>query len=256
MSIYTTEIASNKLTSDNPIHQRLLRAYYVAEGFVNGDLLEIGCGEGRGVEILAPKSDTYTAVDKIDEVVKTLSLKFPKAHFFQANIPPLPFKDNSFNTVVSFQVIEHIKNDAFFLKEIYRVLKPKGRAYISTPNIKMTLSRNPWHIREYTAKELTNLCKKYFLQVKMKGIKGNKKVMEYYKQNEDSVNKIMRFDIFNFQRYLPSFLLKIPYEILNRRNRKKLQATNNSLVATIHHTDYLLSDEVDISLDLYAMVIK
>jgi len=256
MSVYTTEIASDELTSDNPIHQRLLKAYYVAEELVKGDLLEIGCGEGRGVELLAPKADSYTAVDKIEEVVKSLSAKYPESSFIQANIPPLPFEDNSFDSVVSFQVIEHIKDDATYLKEINRILKPDGKAYISTPNIKMTLSRNPWHIREYTAQELTDLCKKYFTKVIMKGVAGNEKVMEYHEQNRASVNRIMRFDVFNLQHHLPAALLKIPYEILNRRNRNKLQATDDSLVATIHYSDFVLSNEPDTSLDLFAVLTK
>ncbi len=256
MSVYTTEIASDELTSDNPIHQRLLKAYYIAEDLVGGDLLEIGCGEGRGVELLAHKVQTYTAVDKIEEVVDNLSAQFKEASFIQANIPPLPFEDNSFDSVVSFQVIEHIKDDATYLKEINRILKPGGKAYISTPNIKLTLSRNPWHIREYTAQELTDLCKKYFADVIMKGVAGNDKVMEYHEQNRVSVNKIMKFDIFNLQHHLPAALLKIPYEILNRRNRNKLQASDDSLVATIHHSDYLLSEKADTSLDLFGILTK
>lgn len=256
MSVYTTEIASDEIASDNPIHQRLLKAYHVAEEMVTGDLLEIGCGEGRGVELLAPKVVTYTAVDKIEEVVQSLSLKFKNSRFIQANIPPLPFEDNSFDSIVSFQVIEHIKDDNKYLQEINRILKPGGKAYISTPNIKLTLSRNPWHIREYTANELTELCKKYFSVVEMRGIAGNEKVMEYHKQNEASVHKIMKYDIFNLQYHLPAALLKIPYEILNRRNRNNLQATVDSLVATIHHSDYLLSKEPATSLDLFAVLTK
>ncbi|MCB0503960.1 MAG: class I SAM-dependent methyltransferase, partial [Cyclobacteriaceae bacterium] len=124
MSVYTTEIASDQLISDNPIHQRLLKAYYVAEQYVKGDLLEVGCGEGRGVELLAPKASSYTAVDKIEEVIEKLEGNYPEGKFVQANIPPLPFDDGSFDTVVSFQVIEHIKDDTTFLKEIHRVLKP------------------------------------------------------------------------------------------------------------------------------------
>jgi len=256
MSVYTTEIASDELTSDNPIHQRLLKAYYVAENLVKGKLLEIGCGEGRGVDLLAPKASSYTAVDKIEEVVEGLSAKYLESSFIQANIPPLPFEDNLFDTVVSFQVIEHIKEDVTYLKEIHRILKPGGKAYISTPNIKMTLSRNPWHIREYTAQELTDLSKKHFSRVEMKGIGGNDKVMTYYEQNKASVHKIMRFDILNLQHHLPAALLKIPYEILNRKNRNKLQASNDSLVATIHHSDYLLSNQPDTSLDLFAILTK
>lgn len=256
MSVYTTEIASDQLTSDNPIHQRLLKAYYVAQDRVGGEFLEIGCGEGRGIELLASKVNSYKAVDKIEEVVNTLSGKYPEGEFLQANIPPLPYEDNSFDSIVSFQVIEHIKDDVQYLKEIHRVLRPGGKALISTPNIKMTLSRNPWHIREYTAKELTDLCTPIFDEVEMMGIAGNEKVMEYYLQNKASVHKIMKYDIFNLQYNLPAALLRIPYEFLNRRNRNKLQASDDSLVATIHHSDYLLSKEPAQSLDLFAVLTK
>lgn len=256
MSIYTTEIASDELTSDNPIHQRLLKAYYVAKDMVQGELLEIGCGEGRGIDLLTPKVNSYTAVDKIKEVVAKLSKQYPEGNFIQSNIPPLPFEDESFNSIVSFQVIEHIKDDVAYLKEIHRILKPGGVALLSTPNIKMTLSRNPWHIREYTASELTELCASIFTTVEMKGITGNKKVMEYYEENKVSVNNIMKYDIFNLQYHLPAAILKIPYEILNRRNRNKLQVSNDSLVATIKHTDYLLSNEPASSLDLFAVLTK
>ncbi|MCB0496980.1 MAG: class I SAM-dependent methyltransferase [Cyclobacteriaceae bacterium] len=256
MSVYTTEIASDHLVSDNPIHQRLLKAYYVSEAYINGHLLEVGCGEGRGIDLLAPKATSYTAVDKISEVIEKLSNNYPDGKFIQANIPPFPFEDESFDTLVSFQVIEHIKDDVTFLKEIHRVLKPGGVALVSTPNIKMTLSRNPWHIREYTAQQLTQLAQGIFGKVEMKGIAGNEKVMQYYDENKASVNRIMKYDILNLQYRLPAALLRIPYEILNRRNRNKLQASDNSLVTSIEHEDYLLSDNPETSLDLFAILTK
>ena len=69
MSVYTTEIASDVITSDNPIHQRLRKAYYLSLEYIYGDVLEIGCGEGRGVELIAPKAENFTGVDKIQQVI-------------------------------------------------------------------------------------------------------------------------------------------------------------------------------------------
>ncbi|MGY6559643.1 MAG: class I SAM-dependent methyltransferase [Nitritalea sp.] len=255
MHTYTTEIASDKLSSDNPIHQRLLSAYVQAQPFLKGKLLEVGCGEGRGVEWLAPKVTAYTGIDKIGSVVDQLKVSFPHHQFQQAHIPPFPFDTESFDTVVSFQVIEHIALDKLFLEEIYRVLKPGGQAIISTPNIRHTLSRNPWHVREYTPKELERLCRAVFPKVQTLGIGGNEKVWAYHEENRKSVQRIMRFDIFNLQYRLPADWLKVPYEFLNRRNRSKLQKRVAHAVE-LSYQDFHLVESPDQGLDLYYILEK
>lgn len=257
MGVYATEIASSKIISDNPIHQRLLKAYYLAVDYIKGDLLELGCGEGRGVALLAPIAASFTAIDKISEVVDQLTRKFPDYTFKRESFPPLDgTESNSFDTIVSFQVIEHIKDDRKFLKEIWRVLKPGGKAIITTPNKKKSLTRNPWHIREYTADELKALADPIFDEVELSGITGNDKVWEYYELNKKSVEKITRFDIFDLQNRLPALLLKIPYEILNRLNRNILKSENDALVTDILQDDYLLSEDADQSLDLFCIMTK
>jgi len=256
MAVYTTEIASEIITSDNPIHQRLLKAYVLAAAKVHGNLLEVGCGEGRGITWLLSKVDQFSAIDKIGQVVEGLKKKFPQGNFISGNIPPLPYEDSTFDCVVSFQVIEHIGDDHLYLKEVSRVLKPEGLALITTPNRPMSLSRNPWHEREYTADELSTLAKKYFSRVEMNGITGNDKVMQYYERNKKSVDKIMRWDILDLQHKLPASFLRIPYELLNRLNRNKLKQASDDLVASIHHEDYLLSEEPTKSLDLFLIARK
>ncbi|HEU5292427.1 MAG TPA: class I SAM-dependent methyltransferase, partial [Cyclobacteriaceae bacterium] len=105
--IYTTEITSDNISSDNPLHQRLFKAYVVAKDYVHGNVLEVGCGEGRGVEILIDKSDQFTAVDKIEEALQVLRGKFPAGKFISMNIPPFgSLVDNTYDCIVSFQVIE------------------------------------------------------------------------------------------------------------------------------------------------------
>lgn len=248
----TTEITSDSIASDNPIHQRLLAAYVYAQPQIEGNLLEIGCGTGRGLEILVNTADHYTGIDKYKTLTDELQAEYPQADFKAMHIPPLEgIADNSFDTVVSFQVIEHIKDDLAFLKEIHRVLKPGGKAIISTPNKKMSLSRNPWHVREYFAPELETLCQSIFTKVEANGIAGNDKIMEYHDKNRESVKRITRFDILNLQYRLPAPLLRIPYELLNRLNRNKLDQSDNSLVKSISVADYYVHEKAEESLDLF-----
>ncbi|WP_026950293.1 class I SAM-dependent methyltransferase [Algoriphagus mannitolivorans] len=257
MATYTTEIASDKLVSDNPIHQRLLKAYIAAKPWISGKLLEVGCGEGRGVEELLPLAESYLGLDKIGEVIEMLQKKFPGVDFQQAVIPPFQgFEDNSYDTIVSFQVIEHIQNDKLFLQEFYRMLKPGGKAIISTPNNTHTLSRNPWHIREYVPQELIDLASGIFDKVEAKGIGGNEKVWTYHEANRKSVQKIMRFDIFDLQHKLPASILRMPYEILNRLNRNKLHKQQGNSVVEITHEDFPLVENPAEGLDLFYILWK
>ncbi len=257
MSIFRSEVSSVELVADNPVHQRQLRAYIEAKNYVHGDLLEVGCGEGRGIDTLAEHISSYTAIDKTTYVQEVIKQKYPKAVFYNIHIPPFEgISDNSFDSIVSFQVIEHIKDDLAYLKEIYRVLKPGGVALISTPNIKKTLTRNPWHIREYTAEELKALVSKVFANVEFKGIDGSARFYSYHNENKKSVAKYKRFDVFNLENKLPLWLYQIPYDILNRFNRNKLKSQNEGLVAEIDINDFFLSNKVDEVLDFFVVLHK
>ncbi len=254
MAIYTTEITSDQIASDNPIHQRLLKAYVEVAPQIKGDLLELGCGEGRGIEWVTPGANSFLGLDKIEAVITDLREKYPQLQFESSVFPPVKLPDESFDTIVSFQVIEHIKDDHLFLQELYRILKKGGKAFITTPNRLMSLTRNPWHIREYTADELEKLCKKYFDKVTMMGIAGNDKVMAYHERNRKSVEKIMRFDVLDLQHRLPASILRLPYDIMNRINRNSLKSASDDLVRSISHEDYVLNQKNDQNLDLYCIL--
>ncbi len=248
----TTEIASSEIVSDNPVHQRLLFPYQYVSHLVSGNLLEIGCGTGRGVAVLADKISSYTGVDKNDALLNQLSQQYPDFKFIDMFLPPLKdIPSDTFDFVITFQVIEHIENDDYFLKEAARVLKPGGKLYLTTVNKVFSLTRNPWHVREYLADELANLMKKHFSEVETLGVHGNEKVMAYYEENKKSVAKITRFDIFNLQYKLPRTWLQVPYDLANRLSRVLAAKSNQQLVSDIQVTDYFLSDKPAESLDFF-----
>ncbi|UFH53641.1 class I SAM-dependent methyltransferase [Spirosoma sp. KNUC1025] len=252
----TTEITSAEITSDNPVHQRLLFPYVEAATMVSGNVLEIGCGWGRGLELLTKAADHYTGIDKNQELIAALGKAYPDATFIAANIPPLRgLADNTFDYIVTFQVIEHIENDDLFIKEAYRVLKPGGKLLLTTVNKTFSLTRNPWHVREYYADGLKSLITNYFPKIETRGIHGNEKVMTYYQQNKESVKKLTRFDIFNLQYLLPRRLLQVPYDLMNRLNRNRLLQADG-LAAEINYTDYVVSNDPAGSLDFFYVATK
>lgn len=256
-SFQTAERHSAQVITDNVLHQRHMIAYHQAANMISGNVLEVGCGEGYGMELLAPKADKYLAIDKFNTTINPELPDFNKITFQQMNVPPfIGLEDNTFDFVVSFQVIEHIEDDDFYSREIYRVLKPGGKLILTTPNIKMSLTRNPWHIREYTPLELHKLLLNIFPSVEMKGVFGGEKVMEYYNANKKSVEKITRFDILDLQHKLPRRLLQIPYDILNRLNRKNLHKKNTGVSASVKMEDYFLDQANDTCLDLFMIAQK
>lgn len=252
--IQTAERVSQSDISDNYVFQRSVLAYVEAAKLIHGNVLEIGTGSGYGVEMLSEKADSFLTIDKFASQVGTeLSAKLENVEFKQMTVPPLTgLPDNHFDFVVSFQVIEHIKKDKDFVKEIHRVLKKGGKFIVTTPNIKMSLTRNPWHIREYTVDELTGLLKSCFSEVTSNGVFGNDVVMEYYEINKKSVRRIMRFDIFNLQYNLPRQVLQIPYDIMNRRNRNKLSDSGSH----IKMEDYFVASAKDDCIDLFYIAEK
>ncbi len=257
MAVYTSEIASSELVSDNPVHQRLFFGYVAAEKYAKGNLLELGCGTGRGLEILVNAADHYTGIDKNEPLIKEHTEKYPNSKFIDQFMPPLTgIPDNSMDTVITFHVIEHIKDDDAFVKEIHRVLKPGGTAIITTPNVEMRVARNPWHIREYTRQGLKSLLAKHFGEVEATGICGSPKMMEYFEENRKSVNKTMKWDFLNLQYLLPGWLLQKPYDYMNRRNREKLVDSNSELASSITVEDFHLDQHNNQFLDHFMIVQK
>ena len=255
--IQTAERVSQTDASDNYVFQRSLLAYEEAAALVSGDVLEIGTGSGYGAELIASKVNRFVTIDKFEnENVATLLQQNSNMQFLKMNIPPLTgIEDESFDFVITFQVVEHIKNDRLFIDEIHRVLKKGGKLIVTTPNKKMSLTRNPWHIREYTVPGLTGLLSG-FSSVRALGVYGDDTAMDYYHANKKAVERITRFDIFNLQYRLPRWCLQIPYDILNRWNRRKMLNSDQEMVSKIKMTDFFIAAAGDECLDLFYVAEK
>lgn len=100
----------------------------------NLKILEIGSGLGEFSGLLKKADATnLTCSDLSLGYVKSLKDKGFKAVVVDLN-HKLPFKSNTFDLIIGLEVIEHTYNTEYLLKELQRVLKPKGILILSTPN--------------------------------------------------------------------------------------------------------------------------
>ena len=131
-------------------------------------VLDIACGTGYGIAILKNTAKHVTGVDVDPVAAKEAMVECDgKAAVLLGNGLGLPFADDSFDTITSFETLEHLHERSIFLAELHRVLRPDGKLILSTPNANYTMPvdgrpSNPFHIFEYTPAELRGEIEKYF----------------------------------------------------------------------------------------------
>ncbi len=132
-------------------------------------VLDLGCGGGSLTYKLAMEGADVTGVDNEDlgitfaqKNLKSVDNGSLKYKFIQSSAYELAFPDESFDVVVSCEVIEHLEDPDKMLKEARRVLKTSGRIILTTPSRTTEVPQDPNHVKEYFPSELSELMKKYF----------------------------------------------------------------------------------------------
>ena len=134
-------------------------------------LLDVGCGDGVLMARVAP---FVARVAGVDADRRAIGLALEKLKL-QANCElrhvtdyDLPFADRTFDVVTSADVIEHLTDPEWHLREIGRVLKPAGALVLTTPQWKPDGKWDPRHEREYRAEELCALLARHFPRVELR----------------------------------------------------------------------------------------
>ena len=139
-------------------------------------ILEIGCSEGVGTQVLGEMGSSITAIDEdaqaIAQAQKTFNkpnIKFISGNFIGRDI-------GTFDAAVSLDVIEHIdtKQEDAFIQTIKNNLTPEGLCIIGTPNDAATQYASKasqiGHINMFTAERLNECLQKHFTHVFMFGM--------------------------------------------------------------------------------------
>lgn len=219
-------------------------------------VLELGCGDGYGSFILAKKAKTIIATDidkkTISEAQKKYKLRGLK--FACLDALSLPYEDE-FDVVISFQVIEHVKDVRLYLSNIKKVLKKNGVFILSTPNrlLRLYKGQKPWnrfHIEEYEESKLKNMLEKHFPAVEMLGVHAAPVIYKAEKKRLYLRRLIARIDLFNMYEKLPRGIADSFLGVIKRFVSKKGKITANS-------DDFWISkDKLNNSLDIVGICKK
>lgn len=135
-------------------------------------VLEVGCGDASFTTELAKYSRRVTALDISAGQIAENAARLPGITFRQHDVSErLPFADGAFAVIWCSEVLEHLFDPAYALREMHRVLRPGGRLLVTVPyhgrfkNLLIALFKwdehfvpsNP-HIRFYSKRTLSRIA--------------------------------------------------------------------------------------------------
>lgn len=191
----------------------------------NKVVLDCACGSGYGSDILSKVCKRVIGADVDPEIIRYArdTFKNEKIAFNIFSAAEVPFPDDYFDLVVSFDTIEHVDDDERVFAELQRVTKGGGEIILSTPigyyhkNHGEEELLDSTHIREYSAYEWLSILSNHF------------STAEFFTRDQN----------FQFSRVYPGPFLGIPYDVsfvkvINMQNEKKNNMFDNvkDLVAT------------------------
>lgn len=161
--------------------QHQSRYEWVGEKVRGKKVVDAACGCGFGARMLAEAGAVEVrAFDLDDDAVQDATERcgdFPQVIVRQGDVTRLPLEDASVDLYVCFETIEHVDNDVGVVDEAWRVLKPGGCFFCSSPNRTVTNPGttivdhpfNPHHVREYSRTEFATLLSRRFASVELFG---------------------------------------------------------------------------------------
>ena len=116
-------------------HEKEYTSMLPKKAFQNRLVLEAGCGSGAMANWLEKKWNAAVVGVDLSLFGLTNARKKYSPHFVQSDLEMLPLKSNTFDTVLLFDVLEHVVYPQSMFKEFFRVLKKGGYLIIISPNL-------------------------------------------------------------------------------------------------------------------------
>ena len=238
--------------------------YKYSLGYVTGKkVLDYGCGSGYGTALISDACSQIFGVDVSAEAIAHATGHFSAPNLSyreikQAEVAPLPFPDSSFDVVLSFQVIEHVKDVSAYLREIERVLAPAGCVLIATPDRSSRLFSfqkpwNMWHLREYTQSQFYDELASHFSNVKVLQTGGKQDVLEIELNRTRKLRWILLPVTLPF---IPEFVRRNSLRFIKYLNYNLSRHSDKPIIPNYDETALSISNNEKFSIDLLAIASK
>jgi len=204
-------------------------------------ILDSGCGDGYGAFLLSNHVKKVIGIDVDSEIISRARQNYSgNIRFDLYEGVRLPYEKSVFDTITSFQVIEHVEDVDQYLIEIKRVLKPGGQLFITTPNRihRLKPGQEPWNIyhkREYDHKTLVKTLEKVFEQVQIRGIKGTKEIQQIEIKRVRKNKLLASLDILKLRTKTPENLKRKIVMVL-----RKIKSTSENMIDD--YTKFTIND--------------
>ena len=96
----------------------------LADRCAGRDVLEAGCGEGYGADLIADVARRVIGLDYDDSAVAHVTARYPRVEMLHGNLAALPLPDEAVDVVVNFQVIEHLWDQGQFVANVFACCGP------------------------------------------------------------------------------------------------------------------------------------
>jgi SAM-dependent methyltransferase len=214
----------------------------------NSHVLDLGCGSGYGTTELA---EVTSFVVGIDRSAPDASARKGSARYVRADLNAIPLAPACFDLVVSFQVVEHMRDPTDYLDGIARLLRPNGAALITTLNRLTSDGANPYHVHEYVADELGQCLRRHFQKVEMRGVGATPPVARYFETKLKWIRRITRLDPLRLRERLPRGLVEWLFGRFAILVRRGIQRDKGLSEVSWH--DFPIGPTDDTCLDLLAI---
>jgi 2-polyprenyl-3-methyl-5-hydroxy-6-metoxy-1,4-benzoquinol methylase len=157
-------------TPEPMFREHEIRYLFAGQYVVGKNVVDVACGVGIGTDyLLKAGAKSCIGFDIDAETIEYAEKIYPRCTFVKTDGSATGLPDSSVDVVVSFETIEHVRDQKKFLKECHRILKPGGLLICSTPNhvLSQWADRNPYHVTELTPAEFLELIRLYFEEVNL-----------------------------------------------------------------------------------------